>query len=124
MRKQLAKAGELGPGVIGVEEVSLKRGHEYRIVVSDLERRRPIWFGGKDRSEESMDEFFAWLGPEKSGRIRLAAMDMWKAFRNSTIKACHAPNARIIYDKFHVMGHLGNAIDEVRKREYARLVGD
>jgi hypothetical protein len=36
-------------------------------VVSDLERRRPIWFGGTDRSEASLNLFFAWLvtGPRR-----------------------------------------------------------
>ena len=48
-------------------------------------------------------------------------MDMWKAFRNSTLKPTHAPNARIVYDKFHVMRHLGEALDKVRKQEYRRL---
>ena len=48
---------------------------------------------------------------------------MWKAFRNSTLKEGNAPQARIIYDKFHVLSHLGKAMDEVRKREYARLSG-
>jgi transposase len=89
----------------------------------DLERGRPIWFGGKDRSEASLDEFFAWLGPKKCRKIRVAVMDMWKAFRKSTLKEGHAPQARIIYDKFHVLSHLGKAMDEVRKREYARLSG-
>ena len=50
-------------------------------------------------------------------------MDMWKAFRKSTLKEGHAPQARIIYDKFHVLKHLGEAMDEVRQREYARLSG-
>ena len=50
-------------------------------------------------------------------------MDMWRAFRKSTLKEGHAPQARIIYDKFHVMSHLGKAMDEVRRREYARLSG-
>jgi transposase len=45
------------------------------------------------------------------------------SFRNSTLKEGHAPQARIIYDKFHVMSHLGKAMDEVRRREYARLTG-
>jgi transposase len=123
MAEQLRQAGEAAPTVIGVDEISVGIGHTYRIVVSDLERRCPIWFGGKDRSEASMDEFFRWLGPEKSGKIRLAVMDMWKAFRNSTLKVDHAPQARIIYDKFHVVKHLGDALDKVRKREYARLSG-
>jgi transposase len=123
MREQLRRAGCPAPRVIGIDEIAVGRRHTYRIVVSDLERGRPIWFGGKDRSEASLDEFFAWLGPEKCRRIRLAVMDMWKAFRKSTLKEGHAPQARIIYDKFHVMGHLGKAMDEVRRREYARLSG-
>ena len=80
MREQLRRAGTPAPKVVGIDEISIRKGHTYRIVVSDLERRRPIWFGGKDRSEESMDEFYKWLGSSKSKKIRLAVMDMWKAF--------------------------------------------
>jgi hypothetical protein len=39
-----------------------RQGNHYRIVVSDLLRRHPIWFGGTDRSEASMDAFVAWPG--------------------------------------------------------------
>ena len=106
---------------IGIDEVSIRKGHTYRIVVSDLERQRPIWFGGKDRSEESLDKFYTWLGPEKSARIRLAVMDMWKPFYNSTKR--NAPQAAILYDKFHVLRHLSDALEKVRKSEYRRLSG-
>ena len=123
MREQLRRTGTPGPEVIGIDEVSIKKGHTYRIIVSDLLRRRPIWFGGCDRSEESMDQFYQWLGPKKSRKIRLAVMDMWKAFRISTLKPDHAPNAAILFDKFHVLRHLGEALDRVRKSEYARLTG-
>lgn len=123
MREQLRRAGTPTPKVIGIDEISIRKGHTYRIVVSDLERHRPIWFGGKDRSEESMDEFYKWLGANKSKQIRLAVMDMWKPFRNSTLKAEHAPQAAILFDKFHVLRHLGEALDKVRKAEYARLTG-
>jgi len=123
MREQLRRAGNPAPRVIGIDEIAAGKGHRYRIVVSDLERGRPIWFGGKDRSEASLDEFFAWLGPKKCRKIRLAVMDMWKAFRNSTLKEGHAPRARIVYDKFHILTHLGKAMDEVRKQEYKRLSG-
>ena len=51
MREQLARAGEPRPAVIGIDELSIRKGHVYRIIVSDLERERPIWFGGVDRSE-------------------------------------------------------------------------
>ena len=121
MREQLWRAGTPAPKVIGIDEISIKKRHVYRILVSDLVRERPIWFGGKDRSEASMDEFFTWLGPKKSAGIRMAVMDMWKAFRNST--QTHAPQASILFDKFHVLRHLGEALDKVRKSEYARLSG-
>jgi len=121
MEEQLRRAGTPGPQVIGIDEISIRRRHTYRILVSDLVRKRPIWFGGKDRSEASMDEFFKWLGPKKSAAIRMAVMDMWKAFRNST--QSYAPQASILFDKFHVLSHLGEALDSVRKYEYARLSG-
>ncbi|MBK5264497.1 MAG: transposase, partial [Alphaproteobacteria bacterium] len=41
MRAQLAKAGTPGPKAIGIDEISLRKGHTYRIVVSDLMRGRP-----------------------------------------------------------------------------------
>ena len=68
-----------------------------------------------------MSEFYAWLGANQRRRIRLAVMDMWKPFRNAT--QAHAPQAAILFDKFHVLRHLGQALDTVRKREYARLTG-
>jgi transposase len=121
MGEQLRRAGTPGPTVLGLDEFSIKKGHPYRIVVSDLVRQRPIWFGGQDRSEASLDDFCAWLGPRKSARIRLAVMDMWKPFRTSTAR--HAPQASILFDKFHVLRHLGDALDQIRKSEYARLSG-
>ena len=121
MEAQLARAGTPGPLVIGIDEIAIRKGHTYRIVVSDLLRGRPIWFGGKDRSEASMAQFYAWLGEKKSARIRLAVMDMWKPFRLAT--RAQAPQAAILFDKFHIMRHLGEALDTVRKSEYARLAG-
>jgi transposase len=124
MQAMLNAAGPPSPRAIGIDEMSIAAHHQYRIVVSDLDRRRPIWFGGTDRSEASLDEFYKWLGPIKSSQIRIAVMDMWKAFRKSTLKPEHAPQATIIYDKFHILRHLSEAMDDVRKLEYHRLVGN
>jgi transposase len=123
MRGQLRRAGNPAPRVIGIDEIAIAKGHQYRIVVSDLERGRAIWFGGQDRSVASLDEFFTWLGPAKCRKIRLVVMDMWQPFRTCTLKEGNAPQAKILYDKFHVLTHLGEAMDKVRKREYARLSG-
>ena len=53
--------------------------------------------------------------------MRLVVLDMWKPFRLSTAR--HAPQASILFDKFHIPRHLGDALDQVRKSEYARVSG-
>lgn len=121
MQKWLSKTPQPAPRVIGIDELSIRKGHTYRIVVSDLERDRPIWIGGEGRKEADMDKFFAVLGVKKTKRIHIAVMDMWKAFRNSVNR--HAPQSKIIFDKFHIMRHLSEAMDQVRRAEYHRVTG-
>jgi transposase len=96
MREQLRRVGTPGPKIIGIDELSIRKRHSYRIIVSDLLRERAIWFGGIDRSEASLDEFYRFLGENKAKCIRLAVMDMWKALRNSTAR--NAPQAAILFD--------------------------
>ena len=117
MREQLKRASKPNPRIIAIDEISVHEGHDYGMVVSDLERPRPIWFGGQDRKDVSMDDFHALLGEKKARKIRLTVMDMCPAFYNSTRK--HAPQASILYDKFHIIRHLG----EVRKQEFGGLSG-
>ena len=122
LREQLRRAGESRPKIIGIDEVSVHKGQQYRIVVSDLRKRRPIWFDGPDRSQASMERFYQWLGPKRCSKIELAVMDMWEPFAAGTVE--YAPQAAILYDKFHVVQHLNDALDEVRRSEYARLESD
>ena len=99
MQQQLELAGPPAPTAIGIDEISIGPGHSYRIVVSDLIRKRAIWFGGTDRSEVSMNLFYTSLAAENRASIKLVVMDMWKAFRASA--SLHVPQAKIIFDKFH-----------------------
>ncbi len=122
MSAQLDRHPIATPAVIGIDEISVRKGHDYRIVVSDLIRRRPIWFGGNDRSEASMDVFYESLGEKRLRRIRLVVLDMWRPFENSARH--HVPHAGLLYDKFHALRHLGDAMDAVRRSEYARLTAD
>lgn len=121
MAEQIRRAGMPTPRAIGIDEISIRRGHNYRVIVSDLDRKRPIWVGGQGRTEADLDGFFEALGKGKSARIKLAVMDMWRPFRNSVER--NAPSAGIVFDKFHIMRHLGDALDQVRRNEYRRLQG-
>ena len=104
--------------VIGIDEISIQKGHTYAIVVADLDQKRPIWLGGQGRTEQDMDLFYETMGDKRCQSIQLAVMDMWKPFRKSTQN--HAPNVQIVFDKFHIMKHLSGALDEVRRSEYKR----
>jgi len=119
MQQQVVRASLPAPRAIGMDEIAIRKDHHYRIVVSDLDRGRPIWVGGTGRTEAEFDLFFAALGAKKTARIQLAAMDMWKPFRNALKK--HAPQARVIFDTVHSMRQLGDALDEVRRSESRRL---
>lgn len=104
---------------IGIDEISIRKGHTYAIVVADLDQRRPIWIGGQGRTEQDLQIFFDTMGSERCNTIKLVVMDMWKPFRKATLK--HAPNAQIVYDKFHILRHLATALDHVRRSEYKRV---
>lgn len=121
MQEQVTLAGLPAPRAIGVDEISIRKGHNYRIIVSDLDLRRPIWVGTSGRKEVDMDKFYTDLGPGKTAKIQIAVMDMWKPFRSSAKR--HVPQASIIYDKFHVIKYLSDAMDNIRRAEYARLEG-
>jgi transposase len=122
MRAQLKRAGTPGPKAIGIDEISIRKGHTYRIVVGDLVRHRhPIWLDGQDRSEARMDEFYRFLWEKKTQKIRLTVVDMWKPFHKLTRH--HAPQAAILFVKFHVLRHLSEVLDKVRKHEYSRFEG-
>lgn len=104
---------------IGIDEISVRKGHEYRIVVADLDEMRPIWFGGNGRTKEDMDLFYDEIGKTRAESIEIAVMDMWKPFRKSLGE--NAEQAAIVFDKFHVLMHLSRAMDDVRREEYKRV---
>lgn len=107
--------------VIGVDEVSRKKGHQYLTLVYDLERKRLIWVG-KDRKEETMNEFFQWLGKRKARSIRAVCCDMWAPYLKSI--RSHLPQAEVLFDRFHIVQHLNRALDEIRREEVRRLKWD
>lgn len=100
------------PRNIGVDEVAYQKGHKYLTVVRDLDLKVVIWVG-IGRKRETMDAFYTELGPEKSKLIETACMDMWDPYISSTMT--HT-TSKIIYDKFHLVKKVNEALDSVRKR--------
>lgn len=103
---------------MSVDEIYLGKKQKFLTVVSNLETGEPLWFG-RDRKEETLDEFFGEeLSAFQRGRITAVCVDMWEPFTKSILK--WAPECRIVFDKFHVMQHANAAVDEVRRAEFFR----
>lgn len=99
---------------IGLDEISLKKGHkDFITIISDLTNGKPIAVL-EDRTKEVLNKFFDGMDKKTKDRIKEASIDMWGPFFD-TIKN-HLPNANVVVDRFHVQGHLNKALSKVRKK--------
>ena len=106
---------------MGIDEIYLGRKHKFLTVVSNLETGEPLWFG-RERRKETLDEFLGQqLSAFQRSVVRAACVDMWEPYRQSLQQ--WVPKCQIIYDKFHILQHASQAIDEVRRAEFFRKVG-
>jgi transposase len=106
--------------VIGIDEVSRRKGQQYLTIVYDLGRGRVVWVG-RDRSATTMARFFGWLGPRRARAIHTVCCDMWRIYIAAI--ETHLPQAAIVFDRFHLTQHLSRAVDEVRRRTWRHLAG-
>jgi len=107
-----------GITVLGVDEISVGKGHDYWHMVSTLEGPTGpgVLYVGEGRKEKDLKAFWEWFGKERAKKITYGVMDMARGFINSFRN--HCPGIKIIYDKFHVIRHLLDALNEVRKMEF------
>ncbi len=106
-------AGRLeGLRFIGIDEFSYRKRHHYVTVVVDHERGRIVW-ACEGRSAKTLERFFDALGPERTAELEALTMDMSGGY----IKAVQerAPNAIVIFDRFHVQRLASDAVDEERR---------
>jgi transposase len=103
---------------LGVDEIFLGKATKFVTVVSNLESGEPLWFG-RERKKERLDEFFrTQLNRRQRQRLEAACVDMWEPYKTSLQE--WSPNCAIVYDKFHIMQHANQAVDEVRRAEFFR----
>lgn len=99
---------------IGIDEISRKRGHVYVTNVYDLNSRRLLW-SGEGRAKETLEGFFDYIGQERTQQLEGVCCDMWQPYVD-VVKA-RAPKAILVFDKFHIVQHLTQAVDQVRRDE-------
>jgi transposase len=108
---------------IGVDETSYQKRHEYVTIIYDIDDK-VVLDVGDGRSQEVLEDFF-WDTPfEHLETLEVVSMDMWAPYIAAT--RLHVPDAdrKIAFDRFHVAKHLGDAVNDVRKREHTELMRD
>lgn len=105
---------------IGVDETSRKRGHHYVSIFADLDRSK-VLFATEGRGKSVIGQFsndFHDHNGDPDG-IREVCCDMSPAFIEGIEQSL--PNARITFDRFHVMKIVNEAVDKVRREEQKEL---
>lgn len=119
-RGQAAKGNKV-PRRMGIDEKAIAKRHRYMTLVFDL-ASSTVEYIGEGRSRASPDEYFETLTKSQREGIEAISPDMWPA----CIGACrrHVPEAdsKLVFDRFHIMRHVLEAVDSVRKREHKALL--
>jgi len=105
---------------LGVDEKAIAKRHRYLTVVADLARGRVLYLAD-DRKRESLDGFWPTLTAAQRDGIAAVAMDMWEPYVQSTLAHLPGADSKIVFDKFHVVKHLHDAVDQVRRAEHRAL---
>lgn len=106
---------------IGIDEKAFRKGHNSITLVVDAQEGS-VEYLAEERTKESLDGFFKGLSKDQREGIDTIAMDMWEPYRQSVRE--HVPNAeeKMVLDRFHLMKHLSEAVDKVRKREHREML--
>ena len=108
---------------IGVDELQYAKGHQYLTLVYQLNAGvRRLLFVGRERKAKTLLRFFRDFGHERCAQLRFVCSDMWRPYLKVIAKK--APNALNILDRFHIVQHLGKAIDKIRASEVRQLARD
>lgn len=120
LRGRAAKGVTL-PRQIGIDEKAIAKGHRYMTLVCDL-NAATVEYIGEERTEASLAAYFTAFTEEQRAGIEAISLDMWPAY----IAACTAqvPQAeqKMVFDRFHIMQHVGRGVDRVRKDEHKALL--
>lgn len=118
----LARKSREIPECIGIDEKAWQKGQDsYMSIVCNLAGGTVEWIGD-DRKAETLGEYFGRFTLEQRAAVKAVSMDMWKAYTLAVRTWIPDAERKIVYDRFHVMKVLLEAVDLVRKAENRKLM--
>lgn len=115
LERQFAVPNYTGLRLLAIDDIAYKKKYKFLTVVLDVERTSVVWVA-KGRGRATLEAFFDEIGPGAASRLEAIAIDMWEPYI-AAIQA-KAPQAAIVFDKFHVIRYYSRVIDRVRLDEF------
>ena len=109
------------PARIGVDEKSIAKGHRYESLVYDLDGGT-VEYVCDDRGQGSLESYYRQFSKEELAGVEAVAMDMWDPYIAATKAYVPEAEKKIVFDRFHVMRQVLEAVDKVRKQENKELL--
>lgn len=122
VERGLARRQELPVKYLGIDEKSMKKGHNYMTVVSDLTTGRVLEVAEKRTQASAQEAIAAAVHEDLRSGVKAVCTDMWDAFMSAAREVL--PKAKLVHDRFHVAKHLNDAVDKTRREEQRQLLAD
>jgi transposase len=107
--------------VMGIDETSSRKGHNYLTILTDMDRKKVVGIGeGKDEEAFLQAIEQATLRGVSAQHVETVVMDLSPSYRAAARE--HLPHADIVFDRFHLEQMISKAVDEVRKQEAQHTV--
>jgi transposase len=120
VRRGLARRTSVAGRRLGIDEHSYLKHFQFVTMVVDLDTQHVLHVAD-DRTAETLARYFAGLTPEERAGITAIAMDMWDPYRKTVRAYVPDAEAKIVFDRFHVMRQVLDGVDQVRRREHREL---
>ena len=108
---------------LGVDEKAIAKRHRYATLLNDLERGVVLEVA-EGRSKESLETCLASVPGEQLAAVEAFAMDMWQPYFQTVLSKVQDGASKVVFDRFHIVGHMNKAVDIVRRRENRELLAE
>ena len=120
VERGLARRKRVALKHVGVDEKSIAKRHRYTTLLNDL-GRGVVLEVSEGRSKESLETCLRSVPKAQLSNVEAIAMDMWQPYFQTVCAAVDEGASKVVFDRFHIVGHMNKALDRVRRIENRKL---
>jgi len=119
----LARRPHAAPRHMGIDEKAIAKGHRYVTMVCDLDEGHVLEVA-EDRTAASLTQCLGQFSMNDLAEVEAFAMDMWEPYAQTLRRYVDDIDTKIVFDRFHIVKHMNEAVDLVRRQENKALRAD